>query len=59
MKSAGIWYETISILDQLREEQPEDSNLFSIWETVLTSVGLESLAQASRALIKDLRLIWL
>lgn len=42
----GIWYETISILAQLREEQPEDSNLFSIWETVLTSVGLESLAQA-------------
>lgn len=43
---AGIWYETISILAQLREEKPEDSNLFSIWEKVLSSVGLESLAQA-------------
>ena len=42
----GIWYETISILAQLREEQPEDSNLFLIWEKLLTSVGLESLAQA-------------
>ncbi len=43
---AGIWDETISILAQLREEKPDDSNLFSIWEKVLTSVGLESLAQA-------------
>ena len=43
---AGIWYETISILAQLREEKPEDSNLFSIWEKVLSSVGLKSLAQA-------------
>ena len=41
-----IWYETISILAQLREEQPEDSNLFTIWEKLLTSVGLEGLAQA-------------
>jgi len=42
---AGIWYETISILAQLRKEKSEDSNLFSIWEKVLSSVGLESLAQ--------------
>ncbi len=43
---AGIWYETISILAQLREEKPEDSSLYLIWEKVLSSVGLESLAQA-------------
>ncbi len=43
---AGIWYETISILAQLREEKPEDSKLFSIWEQVLSSVGLKNLAQA-------------
>ena len=42
---AGIWYETISILAQLRKEKSEDSNLFSIWEKVLSSVGLESLVQ--------------
>lgn len=42
---AGIWYETISILAQLRTEKSEDSNLFSIWEKVLSSVGLESLVQ--------------
>ncbi len=43
---AGIWYETLSLLAQLREQKPQDSNLLSIWEKVLTSVGLENLAEA-------------
>ncbi len=43
---AGIWYETIATLAQLRQEQPGNSNLLSIWEEVLSSVGLDSLAKA-------------
>ncbi len=43
---AGIWYETIATLAQLKQEQPNNSNLLSVWEEVLTSVGLGELAQA-------------
>ncbi len=43
---AGIWYETIATLAQLKQEQPNNSNLLSVWEEILTSVGLGELAQA-------------
>lgn len=38
---AGIWHEALALLADLRETQPQQ------WEEFLTSVGLDSLAQAA------------
>ncbi|HHP7231586.1 MAG TPA: DUF928 domain-containing protein [Xenococcaceae cyanobacterium] len=43
---AGIWYETILTLAQLRKEQPDNAELQSIWEQILTSIGLNEIAKA-------------
>lgn len=40
--SAGIWFDTLATLAQLREQQPEQ--YAATWEEFLTSVGLEAIA---------------
>ncbi|AFZ34823.1 protein of unknown function DUF928 [Stanieria cyanosphaera PCC 7437] len=42
---AGIWHETITTLAQSVVAQPEDKNLAQTWKELLTSVGLEEVAQ--------------
>lgn len=41
---AGIWYETLSTLAQLRTSNPEDTRLVSVWQELLNSVGLKEIA---------------
>ena len=41
---AGIWYETVAVLTQLRTTQPNNSDLTLNWQELLTSVGLEKVA---------------
>ncbi|WNZ23512.1 DUF928 domain-containing protein [Leptolyngbya sp. NK1-12] len=41
---AGIWYEALSTLVQLRQAQPQNPALVSQWQTLLASVGLEQIA---------------
>lgn len=42
---AGIWYETVATLAELKTTQPNNSDLKSNWQELLTSVGLEEVAQ--------------
>ncbi len=41
---AGLWYDMLAALAQLRQTQPDDSNIAQIWETELTSAGLGAIA---------------
>ncbi|NJK36286.1 MAG: DUF928 domain-containing protein [Oscillatoriales cyanobacterium RM1_1_9] len=41
---AGLWYDMIGVLAQLRKNQPDDSSLIRLWKTELTSAGLEAIA---------------
>ncbi len=41
---AGIWYEMMTTLAQLRESTPNDPSILATWTEVLTSVGLEEIA---------------
>ena len=43
---AGIWYETIATLAQLRQNQPQNNDLKTAWNDILNSVGLEKVAKA-------------
>ena len=43
---AGIWYETIATLVQLREAEPQNKELMNAWNSILNSVGLEKVADA-------------
>lgn len=43
---AGIWYETVATLAQLREAEPQNQELINAWDSVLDSVGLEKVANA-------------
>ena len=43
---AGIWYETVATLAQLKTAQPNDRTLMTNWSELLTSVGLEKIAEA-------------
>ena len=40
----GIWFDTLAVLATLRRAQPENSRLVWEWETLLQSVGLDSIA---------------
>jgi hypothetical protein len=40
----GLWYDMLSTLAQLRQEQPENAALASNWEQVLGAGGLEAIA---------------
>lgn len=41
---AGIWYDSVSLLAQLRNTQPSDQTLATNWVKLLDSVGLEAIA---------------
>jgi hypothetical protein len=41
---AGIWYETVATLAQLKATQPNNLDLAANWQELLTSVGLEKVA---------------
>ena len=43
---AGIWYDTVSILAQLKITKPQDREISSNWENLLKEVGLEKVAKA-------------
>jgi Domain of Unknown Function (DUF928) len=40
----GIWYETVTLLAQLRRRHPETETLLADWQQLLTDVGLEEFA---------------
>ncbi|MBD1809832.1 DUF928 domain-containing protein [Microcoleus sp. FACHB-SPT15] len=40
-----LWYETVAALVELRRDRPYDSNITAAWRTLLSSVGLEVIAQ--------------
>ena len=44
LAQAGIWYDTLSTLANLRQAEPENQNLAANWQELLTSVGLEDIA---------------
>jgi hypothetical protein len=46
---AGLWYETVATLANLREKSPKDANLQTQWQELLSSVGLEKVATKSFA----------
>lgn len=41
---AGIWFEAVNTLAELRRERPSDSTLAANWEALLKSVDLEEIA---------------
>lgn len=41
---AGIWYDSLSLLAQLKQTQPSDHSLATNWVELLDSVGLEAIA---------------
>lgn len=43
---AGIWYDSLSVLAELRQADPDNSNLTTRWQKLLASVGLEAIADA-------------
>ena len=43
---AGIWYETVAILAELRQSEPQNQELVTAWNNILNSVGLEKVAKA-------------
>ena len=43
---SGIWYEAITTLAKLKEDQPNNPKFQSIWHEVLSSIGLNSIAKA-------------
>jgi Domain of Unknown Function (DUF928) len=40
----GIWYDTLSVLAQLRMKQPNNQTLISSWQDLLNSAGLKEIA---------------
>jgi hypothetical protein len=44
---AGIWYETITALAQLKLKNPGDRQITANWEELLTSVGLGEIAKVN------------
>lgn len=43
---AGIWYDTVAILANLRQAQPQNEDLTTAWNNLLNSVGLEQVVKA-------------
>ena len=41
---AGIWYDTVATLVQLRQAKPQDRELTNAWDNILNSVGLQKVA---------------
>jgi len=44
-RQAGIWYEAVTTLAQLRRQNPNDPSLKAEWTSLLQSIGLEAIAQ--------------
>lgn len=44
--AAGIWYDTLATLAHLRQARPHDTAIAANWETLLRSVGLETITSA-------------
>ncbi len=44
LAEAGIWYDTLAALAQLRRSQPENAEITANWQELLQSVGLEAIA---------------
>lgn len=42
-----IWYETLATLAELRRERPDDSIIATEWQSLLLSVGLQDVAEAT------------
>jgi hypothetical protein len=42
--AAGLWYDTLEIIADLRKAQPNDQNVEILWQNLLTSVELEEIA---------------
>jgi hypothetical protein len=40
----GIWYDSLSLLAQLKQTQPSDNTFAANWVELLDSVGLEEIA---------------
>ncbi|MGF1492906.1 MAG: DUF928 domain-containing protein [Microcoleaceae cyanobacterium] len=40
---AGLWYDMIDVLAQLKQTQPDDSTILQVWRTELISAGLEEI----------------
>ena len=45
-QNAGLWYDVIATLAQLRRSSPNDATLKATWSNLLTSVGLNAIANA-------------
>jgi hypothetical protein len=43
---AGIWYETLGVLAQLRQSNPHDTSVNTTWTNLLNSVGLNNISNA-------------
>jgi len=44
--SSGIWYDALSTLADLRQQQPHDAALTTVWQNLLNSVELNSVSSA-------------
>ena len=44
--NSGIWYDTLSTLADLRQQQPNDAELTTTWQNLLNSVELNSVSSA-------------
>ena len=44
--SSGIWYDALSTLADLRQQQPDNTELTIIWQNLLNSVELNSISSA-------------
>ncbi len=47
---AGIWYDTLALLIDLKQQQPYDAAMEELWQEFLGSVGLEAVAAQPFAL---------
>jgi hypothetical protein len=43
---AGLWYETVESLLELRRKYPNDKNLAEAWKTLLKTVMLDEISSA-------------
>jgi hypothetical protein len=41
----GLWYDTLSTVDRLRQQESENKKLSNIWTDLLQQVGLEEISQ--------------
>jgi len=49
LRSAGAWYDAVSAAARLRHEQPHNSEVEAVWQELLNTAGLDSIASKSIA----------